>query len=58
MINAVKLFFSHYNNTAFDVDKLERPRKSNYLPTILSKNINQKNIYLKDKKGANTQQVA
>jgi len=37
MINAVKLFFSHYNNTVFDVDKLERPRKSNYLPTVLSK---------------------
>ena len=37
MINAVKLFFSHYNNTFFEVDKLERPRKSNYLPTVLSK---------------------
>lgn len=37
MINAVKLFFSRNNGISFDINDIERPRKSMYLPTVLSK---------------------
>ena len=37
LINALKLFFKRNNLIAFNVDDIERPRKSNYLPTVLSK---------------------
>jgi len=36
LINAIKLFFIRINNIHFDVKDIERPRKSTYLPTVLS----------------------
>ncbi|MBN2667937.1 MAG: tyrosine-type recombinase/integrase, partial [Bacteroidales bacterium] len=37
IINAVKLFLNRMANLSFNLEDLERPRKSKYLPTVLSK---------------------
>jgi len=37
LINAIKLFFVRNRGISFNIDQLERPRGSEYLPTILSK---------------------
>ncbi len=37
-ISALKLFTVYYPETAIDNVQLERPKKDNYLPTVLSKN--------------------
>ena len=37
LINAIKLFFARNRGLKFDLEQIERPRGSEYLPTILSK---------------------
>ena len=37
LINAIKLFFIRNRGLKFDLEQIERPRSSQYLPTILSK---------------------
>jgi integrase/recombinase XerD len=37
LISAFKLYFRKFHNKNFNFDELERPRPSNYLPTVLSK---------------------
>jgi integrase/recombinase XerD len=37
LINAIKLFFVRNRGVSFNIEQLERPRGSEYLPTILSK---------------------
>ena len=37
LISALKLFFKRNNLQSFSVDDIERPQKSQYLPTVLSK---------------------
>ena len=37
LINAIKLFFARNRGLKFDMEQIERPRGSQYLPTILSK---------------------
>jgi len=37
LINAIKLFFARNNGVRFNIEQIERPRRSTYLPTILSK---------------------
>ncbi|MDQ3141268.1 MAG: site-specific integrase [Bacteroidota bacterium] len=37
VINAIKLYFEKYENTQLDINKLERPRKSERLPKVIDK---------------------
>lgn len=37
VVNAIKLYFSRLQDTHFDIDKVERPRREHKLPNVLSK---------------------